>query len=279
MSIFEMMVSPIKQTQPSDVATTPATDVTDVESPPREDHDQDQGPMMMQVPSLSPPIVRSKWGPNSPLKMNDIVKISINLNKRIERVNLTPNKMGVDANVESPSPIVKNLKFKQKSLKQLDKEYKDILKELKLDKPNDNNNDEDKETDVISGVAIRDIFNEDEEETTTTTRLTYGPKPKRRKIIRRLDVAENEQKVVPKNIHKELLKLKKRQVSALLTEDENHSKTSDLEDETTSEEEEKEDLPVKRQKKKRPKKYNLVSNNFRRLKLPRKNRRWPGRRR
>ncbi|CCD27344.1 Sld2p NDAI_0K01530 [Naumovozyma dairenensis CBS 421] len=248
---------------------------------------------------------KNKLGPNSPLKLINEIKITKQMTpiSKFHYHNLkSPSS---ELNFESPSPLIKNLKFKNKSLKELHLEYHTILREFKLEKEANANTNvgEGGNDELISSATIKDVFNDDQEqeqqrvdeEEQPQGKQVYGKPGKRKRILRRLQDndeaisavtgAIHEQKIIPKNIHKELLKLKREQVSQFFGDDV-ATTIGNIEDMTDTEENEELDShatepekPINKPKRKKQKKYNLVSNNFRRLKLPKKNRRWPGRRR
>ena len=132
---------------------------------------------------------------------------------------------------------------------------------------------------LIRSKVMADIFQEDEVEGNQGREGAFIRKrPKRRKVIRRSreNDLEDETSIVKRDVHKELMKLKKRKVAEFL------GSTSELPDTESEDDDESANSSVKPEqkpaaKRKGRKKYNLVSNNFRRLKLPKKNR-FPNRR-
>ncbi|QLQ78147.1 hypothetical protein HG537_0A03940 [Torulaspora globosa] len=276
MSIFDMNVSPIK-TSLTRVCEEPAVenDTTDV-VPSCQDMSVKR---QLTFTSLASPRKESDYkpkayGPNSPLKWGkENLQISI---KCVSPVKRTPVK-GVNQETMSfsPSPLIK--RPLTRPLLELMKEHEAIVEEFK-----EMENRDDDETLLLSKKPDN-IFAEEDETELDDQRKTV--KTRRRKILRRR-VIEEEDKGIERNIAEEIMKLKRQQVNEFLGVDENA--TEDNKDSRTEVDEDQgqteETIKKSTQKggKKRNKKYNLVSNNFRRLKLPTKkagNRRWNNRRR
>lgn len=273
-SIFEMKLSPVKKALDfGEVDEMPSSQIFDT----LENDTKRQLEFPMNTPNSSPfkkpkPIQSKYYGPNSPLKLEEEnITVSIKNESPLKR---TPQK-NTDSNSDpisfSPSPLVK--RPLTKSLLELAKEHKTFLQEFEQ---------KDSQEDLVSQETDGSSSDNQDDDDEEHTEEDKGRRGKRRKTLRRL--TNNEQsKMVPKDISKELLKLKTRQVNEFLgkeaaeeTEDEEEGRANDRE--TTDIGQKATTRPKQR---KRPGKYNLVSNNFRRLKLPRKhsgNRHWPKRR-
>ena len=287
MSLFDMEISPIKPpTITIEMRTpekeSPVSTIPQRSSPVHMEEFSVKRQLQFNSTPISSPMKTIKptsilepsnpkyYGPNSPLKLGDQ-----NLQIKIRRTPLRqsrfykPNKDSVSS--FSPSPIIK--RPLSKSLLELAREHEAIVEEFsRLEEYDDV---EEEEEEVISKFQVRDIFGEEDNKVNSKFN---NIKVKKRRIMRRFD-GQKTTNSIPLDIHKELLKLKRKQVNEFLG-------TSSLDNEgseTSQEESESTETSVNTlQKKKRPKKYNLVSNNFRRLKLPRKNRfnsRFGGRRR
>lgn len=299
---------------------------------------------------LPKPILNATYGPNSPLKLptllinNDkIIFYNHNTPKKLSNVtpqkyNNTPNSTQntisgnlsgrnltdtlanhlVSKSFISPSPIWK--KSLNKSLMELENEYKSIRKELKLIEENENevNTDEDtnqktlstdSNTDKKDGGKLNDTDEDEEDEEGNTETDHYSEeqtaanedatlvesslddeldskdssngtskykaktiKTKRRHVIKRInddkdftyDINENI------NLHAMLRSIKKRKIIKFFHDETIVNDDTDytLESDNVNQDEEASKPPKKSNRKK---KYNLVSNNFRRLKLPRRN--------
>lgn len=281
-SIFEMKLSPIKPPSASD-----AHNETPIQPSPSSTISQDdaytadeertldvkrQLNFCVATPNSSPfkshkASNSNYYGPNSPLKLEEEnINISI-VHKSPSKRTPVKNLLCPSGSVSfSPSPLVKIPL--SRSLLELMKEHEAIVEEFKQMKEG---------SDTVLPRKSENIFTEEELDTIPGNGTL---KTRARKILRRLAPNEDN-KVVKRNISKELLKLKKQRVkeflgSDMITEEEQEGPQS------SSEKEEEVKEEVKKVPRKRNKKYNLVSNNFRRLRLPRKhssNRRWPGRRR
>ncbi|CAI4044640.1 Sld2p SKDI_11G1070 [Saccharomyces kudriavzevii IFO 1802] len=247
----------------------------------------------------------SYYGPNSPLKLEEEnihlnISLSSNTKRRLQMVypslQKTPSKNDhVDiSNSFSPSPLIR--RPLTKSLIELAKEHTEIVKEFGIlekedregegEEIDDNSHgqvdDEDEsklEDGIVRSRVVKDIFQEDDNKVNQAKESTFIRKrPKRRKVIRRLrdENPDTENSVATKDVHKELMKLKRRKVAEFLG---STSQLSDTESEDAGETAISNSTPEQKPaaKRKGRKKYNLVSNNFRRLKLPKKNR-FPNRR-
>lgn len=259
-SIFEMKVSPLK------VEETPTTEVEeDIESEiessvnRRNSDEASANEEKLGIHSVKKRLFESpkktentthlavpqvtRYGPNSPLKLAQTVSIRQHL--------LTPKKKKAEPkSLYTPSPLLK--RNSSKTLYELAHEHLQYVKEIKeLDQQFKS------EIVPIRHGNGQDIGDESDE----------VPEKKKRRtgVLRRLQFDEDENdRTIKKDLHKELLKLKSRKVKEFLGKEDNEPSEEEEEEQQKSE-----PLPVK---KKRPKKYNLVSNNFRRLKLPKKNR-------
>ncbi|CAI4046041.1 hypothetical protein SUVZ_11G1080 [Saccharomyces uvarum] len=259
--------------------------------------------LTMVKPMLEPSKPSRYYGPNSPLKLEEEnIHLNISLESNTKRrlqmafpsLQKTPSKDN-HARVStsfSPSPLIR--RPLTKSLIELAKEHIEIVKEFSIvqeeeeeeddDGGNDDGDEEDENEGTLEGglvrsTVVKDIFQEDDNEDSQPKEGTFIKKrPKRRKIIKRLRDGnpESDNSSVRRDVHKELMKLKKRKVAEFL------GSTSELPDSESEDDDEAANSSVKPEqkpaaKRKGRKKYNLVSNNFRRLKLPKKNR-FPNRR-
>lgn len=215
-------------------------------------------------------VVKSSYGPNSPMK----IETNLKLYQRTP-IKQEEEEAPMIINGISPSPIFK--RSLTKSLKELETEYQNVRKELKLDEIKEE--DEDEET-----------VGEDPEESVPPVQ---EPQRKKRKgIAKRVDSNTKEEEEEEEershkeiNLHAMLRNLKRQKlkefidkqssmgISPILT---NKLELEDIQlnhhhgdknNDTTSKKKEI------NKRKRRAKKYNLVSNNFRRLKLPNKSRR------
>ena len=207
------------------------------------------------------PAVENRYGPNSPLKFPTDLSVNIRPHtpKNKSRMEVTLGENGSDLFVNTPPPL-----WKQnigKSLRDLENEYMEASKSFV----------------PMDEVTLTAISNEDNVETKDETKdidESVFTKGKRRKVrIRRFENKSNKNDEshtdgVKINLHKQMHKLKKKQLRKVM-------KDLNMEDsivlsESSSDEEETNAHTDATKKKKQPrkKKYNLVSNNFRRLKLP-----------
>lgn len=264
-------------------------------------------------PTIKPSLESSKpsryYGPNSPLKLDEEnIHLNIPFNSNTKRrlqmaypsLQKTPSKDNhVDISASfSPSPLIR--RPLTKSLIELAREHTEIVKEFSTLQEEDIEEEEEEEGEddedgydekdgedesrledgLIRREVVKDIFQEDDDNEDSQARENtfIRKRPKRRKVIRRIrdDDPETETTIIKRDVHKELMKLKKRKVAEFLG---STSQLSDTEpennDEAASGVVNSEQKPAA--KRKGRKKYNLVSNNFRRLKLPKKNR-FPNRR-
>ncbi|CCH62783.1 hypothetical protein TBLA_0I01230 [Henningerozyma blattae CBS 6284] len=288
-SIFEMNISPMQNSlaNPSidkDIPSLPPIkrkltfEMTPNSSPQKEDIIDTKPTIQHQRP---------KSMPFSPLKLEEN-----NIQLLIRKTPLKPSDLSnrllnskISNISESPSPLIK--RPIARSIYELDRETKSIANEFNELKKNS------LDEDFITSNKVRDIFTEEkndvnihntdndeineEDENTTVQQKNKTQKTKGRRLIRRLEFPENSEAAakVPKDLHRELYKIKKKRVKEFLGKE--HKQASNgMETETESEDSTEEDIEediVEQKittKKKRPKKYNLVSNNFRRLKLRKK---------
>nr|Q6CK38.2 RecName: Full=DNA replication regulator SLD2 [Kluyveromyces lactis NRRL Y-1140] len=272
-SIFEMQVSAMKthQSDQEDIVGSPVRSNDLVRRQLNFSITPNSSPMK-QVPNLSANIVvsRPKYGPNSPMRIGDI---GLQLSE-------TPKTLGRTLDLKSspfsPSPLIKR---PVKTLSQLAKEHAIIKDEF-----------ESNPEDFSEFTAIRtlmeklmqeehmDIIEEGDEGTVgNETESNYVRKVKtikKRTKAKMRPAALNEKStnIPDKNVHEQLAKLKEREYNKMLGKEV---------EESESDSEQQSNPPVK--KKQRKSKYNLVSNNFKRLNLPTKagrNRasKWRGRR-
>ncbi|EDO15507.1 hypothetical protein Kpol_467p19 [Vanderwaltozyma polyspora DSM 70294] len=286
MSIFDMRISPVKVPEQNIEFNTPknpspastisqsnssiiseSTDVkrkltfdvhfTPVSSPLKNDE------------GIKKPIANGKYGPNSPLMID-----RKDINFTIRSTPLKPISLATTS-AFSPSPLIK--RPLTKSLVELAKEHEAIVEEFSQIQEEDENEDEGNDEMITSNEMVNVFSQEALDE-------HINKKIKRRRVIRRFAEESDISKSVTIDIHKEIYRLKRKQLNEFLgdneidEEDENNF-TDSISDEDNNKTEEAK-APVKR--KTRGNKLRLVSNNFRRLKLPRKNRfkgRWGNRRR
>lgn len=253
-------------------------------------------------PTINPPLESGKssgyYGPNSPLKLDEEnIHLNISLNSSTKRrlqiaypsLQKTPSKDQADISTSfSPSPLIR--RPLTKSLIELAREHTEIVKEFGVlqeedieeeeegeEDENEKNHEDDfgLEDELIRPKVVKDIFQEDDDNEDSQARedTFIRKRPKRRKVIRRLrdNDPETETAGFERDVHKELVKLKRRKVAEFLGSTSQISDTEFEHDpEASSGVVSSEQKPTA--KRKGRKKYNLVSNNFRRLKLPKKNR-------
>ncbi|CAB4257146.1 similar to Saccharomyces cerevisiae YKL108W SLD2 Single-stranded DNA origin-binding and annealing protein [Maudiozyma barnettii] len=233
--------------------TEPSSDSTTISS------------MVPDLNKLMIPMMK-KYGPNSPLKLPIDLSVQIrprtpNEKRRIRAIQ--ENSSDSSANTP-PSLWKRNI---SKSLRDLEDEYLEASKTFVPKQIHDIQQQQDtKNTNSKDNLSANDANDEDR---------NIIPKGKRRKFrIRRFEDKSTKMEgstTIKINLHKRMHKLKKKQLRKIM-------KDLDMEDQTIFSESEDEsdhnEDQVSSQKKKpsRKKKYNLVSNNFRRLKLPSKKR-------
>lgn len=284
-SIFEMNLSPVKKRlkipqddEPIDDTTTKVESESVeidfgespfVESSPEADSGEEanahteisnifsSGPAKTR---LAPPVTKH-YGPNSPLKLPADLSVAHRL--------LTPRKKKTESVASDSDMLMTPPLWKRsisKPLKELEDEYQEIVRSFV---PHDS-------ADVASqstNTATQTIQSNDKENSAPGTEssdsvLADIQKVRRRKgRIRRFEDSAGTRATtgVQVNLHKQMHRLKKKQLMKILKE-------LNMEDtmEFSEDEEETEDASAlaKAKKPARRKKYNLVSNNFRRLKLP-----------
>ncbi|CCF57962.1 hypothetical protein KAFR_0D03140 [Kazachstania africana CBS 2517] len=170
----------------------------------------------------------SKYGPNSPMKFS--------LNKNIKFK--TPTKLNENITSMSPSPIWK--KSLNKTLKQLEDEFNEIQSEFGTISPKEEQEGQEERKDQEEQEGIQES------------------QPVKKRNIKEKPLGAPNLSPIKINLPEKLKKLKKQQLNSFFNET--------IDENTESEPEEKQE--VIKTKPKRKKKYNLVSNNFRRLKLP-----------
>lgn len=227
------------------------------------------------------------YGPNSPLKIESSLKLHQTTPRRNLNLELTTNATPFGI---SPSPLFK--RSFTKSLKELENEFQTVRKELKLDEINeeeDSDNGEKKEDNVNTNddPAEEQEQEQEQEEHVPEIKKATTLKKKRRNIIKRVHDSNDDQATVHKNVdlHAMLRNIKRTKLKEFIDK-ESISLSSVLNNKLELEDvklnkDEKDETVKKHVKRKHKKKYNLVSNNFRRLKLPTKskrNTRWSRRR-
>ncbi|KAG0665789.1 DNA replication regulator sld2 [Maudiozyma exigua] len=288
-SIFELNLSPVKKKLqiPQDIESEDETDLTKAGENDINDDGfdfRDDSPFMDFVPHLQPSgkaimipevsrlevksIAESRYGPKSPLKFPaDLsVKIRPHTPRSKPKMGITMEEDGSDSFVNTPPPLWK--RSIGKSLRDLENEYIETSKnfvpmdEVTLKAISNDDNAETKDDNAETKDEIRDV-----DETVFT-------KGKKRKVrIRRFEDKtdkDNESRMngVKINLHKQMHKLKKKQLRKIM-KDLNMEDNTVLSESSSEEEEANVDMNTSKKKKQpRKKKYNLVSNNFRRLKLP-----------
>ncbi|CDO96043.1 unnamed protein product [Kluyveromyces dobzhanskii CBS 2104] len=271
-SIFEMKVSTVKDGQFNQEIVGSPMKSTDMVKRQLSFVITPNSSPMKPVPSLSADLSKSgsKYGPNSPMLIGDI---GLQLSE-------TPKTLGRTFDLKSspfsPSPLIKR---PAKSLSQLAREHAIIKDEFET------NTESFSEFTAIRTLTEKlmqeehmDKIDEDEQEDATGglasqyVKKAKTIKKKTRAKMRPAALQEKSTNVPNKNVHEQLAKLKQREYNKLMGKEIEESE-SDTEHE----------LSKPAQKKQRKSKYNLVSNNFKRLNLPTKagrNRasKWRGRR-
>ncbi|AAS50726.1 ABL045Wp [Eremothecium gossypii ATCC 10895] len=202
-------------------------------------------PLLLNAPDLrfeAIPHARTKYGPNSPVKFDGDVTLTLSQ---------TPlqAKLAQASEGYSPSPLIKR---PAKPLSQLAKEYEDIVEELK---------------EVDHAAAVRNLGGllQQEEENTQEAEAAEPSATrsdrKRRKNKVRPALVTLEEEIPQGNLHEQLVKLRQKALDKFNGNDPNDS----------SDEEKKTSATSAKPAKARKRKYNTVSDNFRRLKLPTKN--------
>lgn len=241
-------------------------------------------------------IYTKSYGPNSPLKIDSTIRYRQRTPRRNLNIELNENVTPVGI---SPSPLWK--RSLTKSLKELENEFQTVRKELKLNEIEEETEEETDETIEGNDKDMLQNFDVEKEEVSNASdkrpnnmeemnkedsfdsRSTNTKTQRRRKniVMTKMDTSNNNNinkevdlHAMLRNIKRQKLKefIEKKSISLpptisnkLIPEDVRLNK------ETTDNTGEKQDTTMIKQK--RRKKYNLVSNNFRRLKLPNRNKR------
>ena len=210
---------------------------------------------------LKPPVAR-RYGPNSPLKLPTDISVA-------ERLRTPRKKRANDENNANTNLLVTPPLWKRsisKPLKQLEDEYREMVKSFV---PDEAVSSASQPVEAESKASQTENDSQVAAETTPADNaLSDIQKVRRRKgRIRRFEdsATKADGNGVKINLHKQMHRLKKKQLRKILKE-------LDMEDTMELSEDEEEDdaadTMTKAKKPARRKKYNLVSNNFRRLKLP-----------
>lgn len=281
MSIFDMMISPTKtpmvenyvqlQNTKQNDQVSPASTIPEAESDffLTEQSSEVKRQLTFDPSSLSPAKTSHYYGPNSPLKWDkESLQISIKHQSPLKR---TPHKLHSQTSALasfSPSPLIK--RPLTRSLLELMKEHEAIVEEFENEAKN--------EDAFVTSQEPDNIFTQDDDSMMDEKKTV---KTKKRRVLRRQADSVDEI-LVKKDISQELLKLKRQRVNEFLGLDQASDDQTGEPNPTEAQEEPEENGTTQKSVKKRKKKFNLVSNNFRRLKLPKKNganRRWNNRRR
>lgn len=268
-SIFELNLSPVKKRLqiPKDHVEENTREIEIQETEP--ESDASDSPFNEQSPNMDAftaprtkstlEVPKSKnYGPNSPLKLPYDLSVALKLRTPVKNPNFT------DSDIDSlvTPPIWKrNI---TKSLKDLENEYLEVSRTFT---PLD---------DITLGdksVSEKNVNKDTESTEDHTDMINELSKIKKRRIrIRRFEDTSRVDNAQPKiNLHKQLHKLKKKQLKKFMNDLEIEDDTI-ISDEADTDNEKETATKVNPVKKPRKKKYNLVSNNFKRLKLPTKKR-------
>lgn len=229
--------------------------------------------------SSAPVGTNQYYGPNSPLKLRETVGIVLSQTPKkrdtsssISRT--TPSGKSTFSIHLSPSPII-GIKRTFKSLSQLAKEHEQILDEFKMTKRNSSkgvNQDDEEEEEIISH-KVKDVFQDDDEtEEELEQEQKRLPQRKKRRRILRPALLEKDNNVQPRNIHNEITKLKQNALNQFMGVYEEADGVEEGEPTETDRKATEANASKAAPKKTRKSKYNTVSNNFRRLKLPSRSR-------
>ncbi|SCU92319.1 LAFA_0F09494g1_1 [Lachancea sp. 'fantastica'] len=193
------------------------------------------------------------YGPNSPFKFDGVELSVLTPRRNLQNLIAETESFG---NV-SPSPIIK--RPMGKPLLQIVRESEKLMEDA----------DELSDDDVISR-SVKDVFQNDEEQqedpTTEDESEVIFKRAKRKHILRPAATGLSTSDTIQVNIKEEMARLKQQAIdeaNGIETTSTTITQTSSKATSTTT--------------RKRPQKYNLVSNNFRRLKLPKakgKGRKW-----
>ncbi|AET41230.1 Sld2p Ecym_7404 [Eremothecium cymbalariae DBVPG len=205
------------------------------------------GTTMPRLPSPDSSRDSGYYGPNSPVKFDN--DLTLKLSKTPVRL-----KASQPITCGSPSPL---LKKPAKSLSQLAKEHQEILHEMSAANQDG----------VVRNLG--DILEQKakDDNCSTVDNLNYAKK-RRRNVIRPALQTIDEEIQPKRNIHEQLAKLKQKALNEF----------NGVESDTSSDDGDTK-IVEKKPKSNRKRKYNTVTNNFRRLKLPTKNRNTKWRRR
>lgn len=209
---------------------------------------------MKEKLELAPAVSRSVYGPNSPLKLGDLSVHISETPRKVRRLNMGRSPF-------SPNPLIKR---PAKSLYELAREHEVIKDEFEIISR------ESGEFGAIRRLADELKLEEEMNETRENDNVDdlpierrYASKAKtikKRTKAKMRPALQNKPVNLPnKNVHAQIAKLKEREYNKLMGND-------------VSESESEEEVQPKAPKKVRKSKYNLVSNNFKRLKLPTKKR-------
>ncbi|CUS20648.1 LAQU0S01e11430g1_1 [Lachancea quebecensis] len=241
-SLFEMKLSPLKPVtvvSPQTSSHSPQAMTTEVSHITAEEiHQFKSQPDLSLTPKRSPK--KATYGPNSPMKF-DNVQLSVHTPRRNLRALLNDN---VNNTPGSPSPIIK--RPSGKPLRQILEEHEKLMEDL-----------EEMSDEEVVRANVKDVFQDDSDATEDEEidEAMLIKKPKRKHILRPAKDALAAQQPFQVNVHEEMERLKQQAASGI--------------DGT---------IPVKKpvldpkgkgtKTRRGNRKYNLVSNNFRRLKLP-----------
>lgn len=219
------------------------------------------------------------YGPNSPLKIESSLKLHQTTPRRNLNLDLTENATPLGI---SPSPLFK--RSFTKSLKELENEFQTVRKELKLDDINedDSDNGEKMEGSEDNINTTNDSAVEEQEvKPLPDIQKNTTLKRKRRNIIKRVHDSNDDRDTAHKNLdlHAMLRNIKRTKLKEFIDKESISLSSAltnklEMEDVKLNKNNDEDNKPVEKPiRKKRKSKYNLVSNNFRRLKLPTKSRR------
>ncbi|KAM3163452.1 DNA replication regulator SLD2 [Lachancea thermotolerans] len=241
-SLFEMKLSPLKPVtvvSPQASSHSPQAVTTEVHQvTTAEIHQFKSQPDLSLTPKRSPK--KTTYGPNSPMKF-DNVQLSVHTPRRNLRALLDDS---VNDATGSPSPIIK--RPSGKPLRQILEEHEKLMEDL-----------EEMSDEEVVRANVKDIFQDDSDATEDeeTDEAMLIKKPKRKHILRPAKNALAAQQPFQVNVHEEMERLKQQAASGI--------------DGTIPVKKPASDAKASNTKTRRGnRKYNLVSNNFRRLKLP-----------
>ncbi|SMN18864.1 similar to Saccharomyces cerevisiae YKL108W SLD2 Single-stranded DNA origin-binding and annealing protein [Maudiozyma saulgeensis] len=225
--------------------------------------------MEPEMGKLMVPILKN-YGPNSPLKLPSDLSVQIQSHTPSIKRRIRSMQDNDSLKYTPPSLWKRNI---SKSLKDLEDEF---IEASKTFVPMHTHNSEQQNDNDINGIegsstnSKNNDYNNDDKD--------IIPKGKRRKFrIRRFDdrfMKTDNSTTLKINLHKKMHKLKKKQLRKIMKDlnIEDQTILSESEDDSSEDEDENNVITSQKKKSSRKKKYNLVSNNFRRLKLPSKKR-------